>query len=216
MSASKVAPGARLPKFSVLGTYGAKAIVRHVGLAVDDSIARAGEETEVYDCQPPLRIGATSHEIGSMLADVMGDLNLTDKERSDIEVWLARERTRMNGDRRNKRLRYTVLPATRFRAGENEQVIHRDFSCAGFVAAAYSEGANLTLVDDTALPMIAADALAEVYGAQYLEFARRQDFGLSGDGPWPVLLPGYLLHALGQANIRNKPHTPTAADATFP
>lgn len=217
MSASKVSRGTLLPKLAAIGSYAKNAIVRHVGMAVDDATAGAAPQVIVYDCQPPLRIGPGREELGAMRADVVGHLDLTDKEKADVEMWLAREQTRILGDRRRPKLRYTVLPAARFRTDAvNGQTIYRDFSCAGFVATAYSEGANITLVDETNLPTTTAARLAEVYTERYVELARKLDFGLTGDGPWPVLLPGYLFHALNRSDPRAGPHIPTATDATFP
>jgi hypothetical protein len=46
----------------------------------------------------------------------------------------------------------------------------------------------------------------------------REHLGIPGDGPWPVVLAGYVLHALNRTkeDVRRRPYSPSRNDATFP
>ncbi len=72
-----------------------------------------------------------------------------------------------------------------------------------------------------ALPVVGLDALK----AQYPGFARlldsprvRDEFGIGGDGPWPVVLAGYILNGLArpETEIRTTPYLARPGDEYFP
>jgi hypothetical protein len=65
----------------------------------------------------------------------------------------------------------------------------------------------------------------EVLVRQYPELASllqnprvRETYGIPGDGPWPVVLAGYVMNALDRTGeeIRGTPHTAAAGDEFFP
>lgn len=99
----------------------------------------------------------------------------------------------------------------------------RKFSCIGFVVEAYRAAElNPVATDDSSLPAVNLPTLLLAYPdfADELSDPRyRRRYGLPGDGPWPVLLPGYLFAALqaDQDRIRSGPaYTPVAGDEYFP
>lgn len=49
-------------------------------------------------------------------------------------------------------------------------------------------------------------------------FLGREELGIAGDGPWPVLLPGYIFHSMARTSteIRSTPYRPVKADRNFP
>ena len=70
------------------------------------------------------------------------------------------------------------------------------------------------------VPDVSIETLKQAYGhhAEFLDDPEeRAKFGLSGDGPWPVVLPGYIFHAMNRsaAEIRSQPYLPTAGDEYF-
>jgi len=113
---------------------------------------------------------------------------------------------------------YLATPAARLRRDEDTgQIIAWEFSCAGFVAAAYEHGAAIRLVDQEQLPPLSYAQASHIWAHSnervFARFAAR--FGLSGPGPWPVLLPGHLIHALARGRAA-LPYRPRATDIAFP
>jgi hypothetical protein len=93
------------------------------------------------------------------------------------------------------------------------------FSCAGFVAEAY-ERARIRLVREDRLPKVDLDLIKAAYPdfASWLDRSEfRESLGLEGDGDWPVLLCGYLFHAVNREAdiIRREPYTPKPGDEVF-
>ena len=77
---------------------------------------------------------------------------------------------------------------------------------------------------DIRLPGESGLELAKKIKKNYPDFARRLDdpairnsMGLSGAVKWPVMLCGYLLHALNRsaAEVRQVPYVPRDSDSTF-
>ncbi len=94
------------------------------------------------------------------------------------------------------------------------------FSCAGFVFEAYKK-ARIELLDSNDLPMvdIAVIRLAYPGHVRLMEAGKisPEALGLEGSGPWPVLLCGYLFHALNRNAdvIRHEPYAPSFVDRYF-
>jgi hypothetical protein len=94
------------------------------------------------------------------------------------------------------------------------------FSCAGFVFEAYKK-ARIKLLDSKDLPVVDIAVIRLAYPGQVrlMEDGKisAEALGLQGSGPWPVLLCGYLFHALNRGDdvIRHEPYTPCIADRYF-
>ncbi len=153
---------------------------------------------------------------GVMRADVLGWIDdLSAEEVEGIDDWIAQMKTLVEGGGFRSFTSYVVMPAVevdRLAA----RCVYRRFSCVGFVAEAYAEGAGVRLVDETSLPEIDRPALEDVWGRQT---ARGMEFaGLAGTGPWRVLLPGYLLRAvtLSRSALPYRPKTPADAELQTP
>lgn len=144
-----------------------------------------------------------------MTADVVAWLDdLNEEEAWGISVWLNKIKTQRD-------LQYNIIPAIEVIDSIARGTIHRSFSCAGFVACAYAEGAGVRLVvDEAELPAASVELLERIWGPIVRRRARVR-YGLDGDGPWRVLLPGYVLAALagGRAAL---PWRPSLGDADVP
>ena len=94
------------------------------------------------------------------------------------------------------------------------------FSCAGFVLEAYRK-ARIRFLDSKALPPVDKEIIRSCYPLQIrlMEDGKisPEDLGLEGAGPWPVLLCGYLFHALNRdaGTVRSGPYVPSIADSRF-
>ena len=98
-------------------------------------------------------------------------------------------------------------------------MIYRRFSCVGFVIEAYrAAGIDLLITDENDLPLISYQELRRVYPLLgRLATNRRKQFGIVGDGPFRIVLPGYLFHSLTRTYgvIRRKPYKPRSGDEQF-
>lgn len=109
---------------------------------------------------------------------------------------------------------YTVLPAVKVETdSQTRRPTRYRFSCAGFVRECYRVGAGISLIREP-LPLVSLDLLEQIY-EQSLSPQHLVAAGLHGEGPWRVLLPGYLLHALASATPRD-PQAPRLSEASYP
>ena len=82
--------------------------------------------------------------------------------------------------------------------------------------------ARISLLELEALPLVGLDEIRPCYSTeiQLMEHGRvsPDELGLQGDGPWQVLLCGYLFHALNRdaAALRCEPYSPIIANRYFP
>lgn len=94
----------------------------------------------------------------------------------------------------------------------------RKFSCSGLVQFCYTialtpehvaaDGKWRCLVEESSIPPASLDSLASIFGPGVHRAASR--FGLSGNGPWPVLLPEHVVSAFDRPDheIRERPYSP--------
>ena len=62
-------------------------------------------------------------------------------------------------------------------------------------------GIRLIVLDSKSLPLIPLAALKQAYsqlGQRLEDVNARTELGLHGEGPWPVVLAGYVINALGR------------------
>jgi hypothetical protein len=134
---------------------------------------------------------------------------------------------RVQGELRAANLRramdqYCIAPHVSPLTDKDGTILFRRFNCAGFVLEAYrSAGISLLDTGGEALPEVGLDLLKE----QYPDFASaldrptlRERMGLTGSGPWPVVLCGYILNALDRTEdqIRAQPYRANPGDERFP
>jgi len=210
----------RLERFDVLGedSESVPGFVCHVGLAIETKEALSlGEQVSVWHMGPPLE------NPGSMAANSLGSAVLTVDEANQIQLYLDEIEFEYDAAPRrpNWLQQYVVHPHVKPWCAKDGTPLWLRFSCAGLVIESYGD-AGIDLVSQEDIE----DMDAEVLDKAYPRFApvtglsprRREYLGIPGKGPWPVLLAGYVLHALDRTaeDIRLAPYQPTLNDATFP
>jgi len=213
-----------LSRFEVVGQDGAEPdFIGHAGLA-EPAGSHNAAGVPVLDMGPPLHGHGNTAQIRG---DVVGSAALTDDEVQKIKTFVdrhANEHAVFSQIRRTQLIQmapqmYRVLPhASPFHEDDGRYTRTR-FSCAGFVFEAYKR-ARIRLLDLNALPMVDMAIIAVAY-PQTRFFDRGtitpEDLGLRGDGPWPVLLCGYLFHALDREAdvVRQDAYTPDIMDRYY-
>ncbi len=204
--------------------------IRHAGLAKNAG-TQERNDIPVYHMGPPLEVDRR------MTADAVGTAGLSNDEVRRIMDF--KDRHKGEHDAITQMLRklgtlsellkslkllellpqiYCIYPhAEPFK--ENDRDIRMRFSCAGFVFEAYRE-AGILLFDDDLLPPIDLSRMKEAYPdyTQLLDDPNfRASMGLNSAGKWPVMLCGYLLHAINQEStaIRQSKYSPKESDQYF-
>lgn len=206
-----------LSRYDIVGLYSerAESFVRHVGLLSEDvQDVNAGDEINAVHMRPPLEKG------GLFKVDVAGEIPLTNDERKQLDVWIDKIDDEYP---RFPTKQYVINPPFKDEYDSNTGVHrYRRYSCAGFVLDGYSQ-VNIELLDieKNSLPMVDRETLISAYPV-YLKAKKYPNLlnslGISGDGPWKVVLPGYILHALNRSNeeIRQEPYNVKEGDEKFP
>ncbi|PRQ02308.1 hypothetical protein ENSA5_24610 [Enhygromyxa salina] len=189
-------------RLDVLG-HGARGPLSHVGFASANADVSHGDEVPVADARPVRRNNDT------MAVHAIGQLQLSRVERMRMATWLerrARSRT-LSGD--------FVGPAKAQRDPISGRIIARSHSCAGLVHECLLCCAGVELVDLDALPPTSRERLVEIWGEKAVQVAGLRD-ELVGEGPWEVLLPAHILHALARADPRVGPLRPSQDQWNYP
>ncbi|HSW39065.1 MAG TPA: hypothetical protein VLL97_06195 [Acidobacteriota bacterium] len=218
-------PAVSLGTFDVLGVDGDQlGFICHTGLAESGGSHKA-DAIAILDMGPPLH---GPNQPNNLHAHAVGCAQLTDDEMQKIRTFVdqhANEHQAMQQLDGLKVLRlahqmYCIYPHANPFCEDDGRYVRMRFSCAGFVFEAY-RFARIRLLEPEALPMIDMAVIKAAYPrhARLMESEKitADSLGLKGEGPWPVLLCGYLLHALGRdaASIRERPYTPAEVDKCF-
>jgi len=207
-----------IARFDVLGrdSESAPRFVRHLALSNEAHTAlKVGTEVAFTHMRPPLRIGSDKRTV-----DCAGSVPLKADEIRQIGVFIDELDQEYKAQRARPRDQYVIRPhVVPFR--DRGTVLFQRFSCAGFVIEAHREaGIDLLQTDDASLPRIDLATLRNAYpdaGARLDDPAFRAENKLDGDGPWPVVLPGHVLHSLKRdvAAIRAAPHRASQGEEFF-
>jgi len=218
-------PRVSLKEFDVVGRDGDEpGFVAHTGLA-ESAGSHGCEKVPVIDMAPPLHGSGTGNHIR---AHAMGTANLTHDELQKIRTFVDRHANEHLAFQHfhGKQLlnavpqMYCIRPHSRPYSEDDGRYCRTLFSCAGFVLEAY-RFARIRLLGLDALPGVDLAVLRVAYTreihAMERGIIRREDLGLEGSGPWPVLLCGYLFHALSRDtdSIRREPYRPVLDDRYF-
>lgn len=188
--------------------------VAHVGLAAGSGTFDLAA-IPVFEMRPPLMLA------GAIRADAIGNMPLSPYELRRIQNFVNRQAAEHSVGRFTPRVFaqfYCVHPhADEFRDETGNFRVR--FSCCGFVFAAYQE-AGIHLLEIGSLPTVNLDLIKRSYPGLANRLDRpelRESLGLTGPGPWPVLLCGYLFHALNRDDvaIRQTPYVPRPGDGYF-
>ncbi len=196
--------------------------VCHIGLAISALEVKDQKDqcvvlAKMVEMCPPLVVPQADDVPDPELdrVDVVGSIELTGAEVKQIAIFI--EETAKELESIVPRQQYIVHPHFRDRTGVDTV---RRYSCAGYVQQAY-EYADIDLLDLTECPGVELQTILVAYpdSRKELENPRARAFvGLRGPGPWPVLLPGYIFHAMARdpQQYRQEPYKPKAGDECFP
>lgn len=215
-------------QYAIVGKHaesGPTCFVQHVALLREGGPVSAKAEVNVFHMGPPLVAGdqaqTTKPGDRKCRADLIADLVLDTEEREAIDDWLIEVEAEDRAHPRNFAEQYTVIPHVDWIiAPETGRRIRRRFSCSGFVIEAYRR-ADIELIDtDGQLPDVHEQVLHAAYPALTRLKSVRERVGLPGNGPWKVILPGYLFHSTARATSAS-PRPPayppqSAAEGSFP
>lgn len=119
----------------------------------------------------------------------------------------------------NERRQYLVHPAWKDVRDPNTNVRrYRRYSCAGFVLDAHRQvELDLLKIDETSLPEVDKVTLATGYPGLEMHESLLDRLGIPGSGPWKVVLPGYVVHALDRTSeeVRQGPYYARLGDERF-
>ena len=221
------------PAFSIVGMYSDpvdEEFVRHVAILAENSVLEWKQPATVWYMGPPLVAGERSKKTPradlQIPVHVVGSVPLDLDDREGIADWLEEVDKEPPPD--NPFRRYIVRPHCDFyNAPETGRPLCRQFSCAGFVLECYRYiGVDLVNTKERDLPDVDFSMLVKAYPEIEREgvLARREitfdNLGIPGDGPWRIVLAGYIFHALDQirgADPSSRTHTPQSVnEAYFP
>lgn len=153
------------------------------------------------------------HRIQSFIQGLRSEYEAEEQRLRGSGEWNKSARTKFSADQ------YAIRPHIRRPTADRP---YHQFSCAGFVYEAYLE-ADIVLLDasEMMLPMCNLKSLRTAYPhmAERLDdSALRAEKGLDGNGPWKVLLPGYIMNSLDRMReeILAEPYKPESGAAWFP
>lgn len=206
-------------QFDIIGTGSEDTgFIQHTGLASTGGSQNAGA-VRVCEMGPPLR------NTGQMAAHALGTANLTDDEVRKIKSFIDRyqgEHLEMQHIRLTPKqipAMYCIAPHAVALQDRNGRYVRMRFSCAGFVYEAY-KSAGIKIVNEQHFPAAPLAMIQQAYptfAGLLTNQALRESLGLEGAGPWPVLLCGYLFHALNRnpQQIRQTPHITQSGEECF-
>jgi hypothetical protein len=206
--------------------------VQHVAILQNDmQLSYAMKRVLVWQMCPPLVVGAQSATTAVRIATATGispdeylhctahlvaGLQLDADDLEGIKTWLAEV------DKESRPttplFQYYVDPPMKWAEGENKVRLFRKFSCAGLVLECYrSVGIDLLVQDSLRLPEIDLATVVSIYGPDMTAEAVRRRIGIPGNGPWRVVLAGYVIHALNRPDdvVRRSPHCPSSSEERY-
>jgi hypothetical protein len=199
----------------------------HAAMLNSDSDLKYGGQFEVCHMCPPLSLpsGYLNSNAKSLChVHVVGFVQLTDNEKKKIgeRVKYYDTLTPLAMSVDDCWNQYTLLPSVaNYRDSKTGKTRYKRFSCAGFVLQVYKEaGINLLTSKDAEIPAQTKDRLMAAYHEflpKYLE--QLPTWGMNGEGPWRIHLPGYVIHSLARedAVVRTQPYAPKSAqEARYP
>jgi len=226
--------GRQFHPFAIVGQYAVepKGFVQHVALLVAQCEVSSASQVSVWHMGPPLRVtdpgASASVPAGECRADLVIEIPLAADDRNAMLHW----KSKVEKERRPSALfqQYVIDPPIVWIRSETGRKLYRRFSCAGFVMSCYASAGIFILNQETDFP---AASLADVERAYpqlrrllqmapaaqaKLGFRDLADFGIPGDGPWQIVLAGYIFHSchrLTAATHRLTPYSPISVKEAF-
>ena len=206
-----------LHQYDVIGEYGnqTQQIVTHVGLCEDTiPTVKSGTQVTITHMKPPFVSG------GSMLVHVAGEVSLTNEERKEIAAFIEETKDEYKEAKVKGLHQFVVDPPWEIIRDKNTEITRcRRYSCAGFVLYAHQQ-IEIKLLDirKNFLPEVDFSVLATAYPWISEHRSSLGRYGLKGNGPWQIVLPGYVLHSLARSeeDIRSKSYVAQNGDEKYP
>ena len=179
----------------------ATSVVVHIGLVNEEQ-----HSVEYGHCIAWSHVAPPFRQVDSQEVHAVGWLSsLSESERETVQLFIVRHAEEVSNIRKEKQ--YVIFPS---RTERSMDCPYCRFSCAGFVVEAYRK-IDIVLLDETMLPEQSFASLCSYYPS-LREYGpkMRASLGLDGNGPWRVVLPGYVLNAFNRTDdeIRQKPFQP--------
>ena len=188
--------------------------VRHVALLNEDNkLVEMGGEASVIHMGPPLE------QRGKIKVHVAGRVPLTTDEIKIISTWYKKIEDEYKEKGISKHKQYVIRPPWKDQFDPNRGTRrYRRYSCAGFVLDGHCQ-VNIELldIDEDILPAIDRQTIISAYPEAERYSGLLSYWGLEGNGPWKVVLAGYVLHALNRPTdeIRHEPYRAKEGDEQF-
>lgn len=205
-----------LSRYDVVGTYADRrpSFVKHVGLHdADDRSVKVGDDISAVHMRPPLKLGDT------IKAHVAGHVPLTNDEIKEISTWIKEVADEYDASGVNARDQYITIRPWEDVVDANTGVRrYRRYSCAGFVLDGHRQvDIELLEIDTNTLPEVDQHTITSIYPGALTHPGLLRQLDLGGDGPWRIVLAGYVLHALDRTTelIRQGPYQPQPGDEQF-
>lgn len=206
-----------LARYDVVGMHSDDPLrfIRHVGLFDGDaSSVSVDEKVKVAHMGPPLETGRV------VRAHAVGRVPLTNDEIKLVEAWIVEIADEYETEGADWERQYRVDPPWQDVRDPNTGVRrYRQFSCAGFVLDAHQQiDVELLDLDRSVLPEVDKKMLQAAYPDVVRKGTDLEVYGVGGDGPWRIVLAGYVLHALNRPSelIRREPYQAQSGDELFP
>ena len=208
-----------LARYDVVGMYSdyLPRFIRHVSLFDGDAATVSMyEEVKVAHMGPPLGTGC------NLPVHAVGGVSLTNDEIKQIEARIEEMKDEYEAEGPDRKQQYIIDPPWKDERDPNTGVRrYRRFSCAGFVLDAHLQvDIELLDLDKSVLPEVDKETLQLAYAD--VDVARKgadlERYGVGGEGPWRIVLAGYVLHALDRPSelIRREPYQAQSGDELFP
>ena len=205
-----------LSRFDVLGVHSEQVarFVEHVALLnLDNRDVNHGDTVDVIHMKPPLGTD------DSLCAHVAGRIPLTNDQINSIKAWIVKIEDEYKAQNARSGKQYIIDPPWKDIRDQNTGVRrYRQYSCAGFVLDAHLRvNVSLLMIDKEVLPEVTRRTLEAAYPNVFGNPDLLNRFGLQGNGPWRVVLAGYVLHALNRSSdeIRAEPYLVQGGDEIF-
>jgi hypothetical protein len=204
--------------YDIVGQYSltASGFVRHCALSLASQAFAAGDLLAIpyVDMGPPL---SDPKDAQSKSVQIVGGIKLTVDERARMKLFVDELWNEYQDAGVSPLAQYCIHPHVDESTAEPAV---RRYSCVGFVYEAYLD-ADIELVNVNNLPDVSVDLLVLAYPDQESALRRarvRTKFNLAGNGPWPVMLPGYVFHAADRdpTLCRLTPHQAIGGHECFP
>ncbi len=206
-----------LSRYDVVGMHADRQLrfVRHVGLHdADNRSVEVDDDVSAVHMGPPLEHGK------AIKAHVAGHVPLTNDEIKQISAWIEEIADEYHASGANAIRQYVIDPPWKDEVDPNTGVRrYRRYSCAGFVLDGHLQvHIELLKIGEDALPEVDRDTVTSAYPVAREHPQLLPQYGLRGNGPWKIVLAGYVLHALDRPTeqIRQEPYQVQSGDEQFP